>query len=555
MNYFFEIKFKIKMEKNISDLVILSKNKYNINLLETIEHKELFKNLNNNLRNSTFNKSNKTKSNYFIDNNNKNLIIKEEDYQGQVKENITYSNFENGTSIKKAKNSSKSFNNYVKNQIDNFQEIFYNLSPKKNKRCLTQTDSQNNDYDFKIKKKLKKNKSFNENTLKNNNKSLKPKEKINIKNFFFERNSNKKDNNYFDIDYIKEENKCYFKESKKDNSMINNTNLDVYNRLYNKSYYNKKKKSIITNEENNCTFTPQLFSSVKYNECLNDFIKRQEQFNSYIKQKKINLKKDINNKESKKFTFTPNTSCTSASKYSIKLEAQRQEESDLDKTNRLVYDSMKKSEERNNHLKLIYNTQYTFIPCINKNTRKIINNKNNNINNLFYYKQKKSNKNENNNNIKEKKNIEKYINHNYDYIKSNYRNDNELMNRLRKENINKMQKIDNIRKDKEFENDEIYTFKPVINKNNNINNFNNSINYFYNKNPDSYVDYYNKKKYFENKLKRSHSHNCSKNNLYINSNMNYNNNYNNCDYNNYDYNLNYNNFDRPIYEFYEIYDD
>ena len=530
------------MEKNLSDLIILSKNKYNINLLETIEHKELFKNLNHNLRNKTFNKSSKIKNNICMDNNEN--FIKGDDYQG--KENIKHLILENGTSIKKSKINSKSFNNNVKNQIINFQEIFYRLSPKKNKRCLTQTDSQNNEYDLKVKKKLKKNNSFIENKLKKINNSINQKEKINIKNFIFERGSNKKDNNYFDIDYIKDENKCYFKESKKDNLIINNTNLDVYNRLYNKSYYNKKKKNIVTNEESNCTFNPQLFSSIKYNECLDDFIKRQEQFNSYIKQKKINLKNVINNKESKKFTFTPNTSCTSASKYSIKLEAQRQDESYLDKTNRLVYDSMKKIQERNNHLKLIYNTKYTFIPCINKNTRKIINNKNNIINNLYNYKQKKSK--ENNNDIKEKIIIEKYINHNYDNIKSNYKNDNELMNRLKEENINRMKKIDNIRQDQENEIYEVYTFKPVINKNSNINNFHNSINYFYNKNPDSYVDYYNKKKYFENKLNRSHSHNCSKNNLYINSNMNYN-------YNNYNYhNLNCNNFDRPMDEIYEIYE-
>ena len=537
------------MEKNLSDLVVLNKNKYNINLLETIEHKELFKNLNHNLRNKTFNnKSCKIKSDFFMD-GNKSFIIKEENYQG--KENIKHLFFENENSIKKNNISSKSFKNNVKNQINNFNEIFYRLSPKKNKRCLTQTDSQNNEYDLKAKNKLKKNNSFIENKLKKNNNSINQKEKLNIKNFIFERNNNKKDNNYFDIDYIKDENKCYFKESKKDNLIINNTNLDVYNRLYNKSYYNKKKKSIINNEENNCTFNPQLFSSVKYNECLDDFIKRQEKFNSYIKQKKINLKKVINNKESKKFTFTPNTSCTSASKYSIKLEAQRQDESNLDKTNRLVYDSMKKMKEKNNHLKLIYNTQYTFIPCINKNTKKIINNKNKNINNLYYYKQKKSNKKENNNDIKEIINIEKYINHHYDNIKSKYKNDNELMSRLKEENINRMQKIDNIRQDHENEIYEIYTFKPVINKNRNINNFHNSINYFYNKNPDSYVDYYNKKKYFENKLNRSHSHNCSKNNLgYFNSNINYNNNYNNCDYPN----LNYNNYDRPMDEIYEIYE-
>jgi hypothetical protein len=130
------------MEKNLSDLVIFSKNKYNINLLETIEHKELFKNLNNNLRNKTFNnKSCKIKDN--------NKILKEDEYQDKENKHLI---FGNRTSIKKTKISSKSFNNKVKNQINNFQEIFYRLSPKKNKRCLTQTDSQNNEYDLKVKK-------------------------------------------------------------------------------------------------------------------------------------------------------------------------------------------------------------------------------------------------------------------------------------------------------------------------------------------------------------------------------------------------------------------
>ena len=33
------------MENNLSNLVAISRNKYNINLLETIEHKELFQNI------------------------------------------------------------------------------------------------------------------------------------------------------------------------------------------------------------------------------------------------------------------------------------------------------------------------------------------------------------------------------------------------------------------------------------------------------------------------------------------------------------------------------
>ena len=100
---------------------------------------------------------------------------------------------------------------------------------------------------------------------------------------------------------------------------------------------------------------------------INNFIKRQEKFNKYIKQKKINLKQDLCKNESKKYTFTPNTSCTSGSKYSIKLEAQRQDESRLDKTNRMVYDQIKKMEAKNNNLFLMYNNQFSFIPMINKN--------------------------------------------------------------------------------------------------------------------------------------------------------------------------------------------
>ena len=90
----------------------------------------------------------------------------------------------------------------------------------------------------------------------------------------------------------------------------------------------------------------------------------------------------------------------------------------------MVYDSMKKKEDKNNHLFLMYNTQYSFIPSINKNKNINYNsssNNNNNINNSKT-KEKKENsiKKEENKNIKKIKN--KYVNHQYDNIKSNYKN-------------------------------------------------------------------------------------------------------------------------------------
>jgi hypothetical protein len=356
--------------------------------------------------------------------------------------------------------------------------------------------------------------------------------------------SSKKDNNNNRINYQL--------NTYNEQNIQNNNNLDVYNRLYNKNYYKKKKNNIISSKEEDCTFNPKLLS--KFNEKIeiNNFILRQEKFNKYIKQKKINLKKDMNENESKKCTFTPNTSCTSNSKYSIKLEAQRQDESRLDKTNRMVYDQIKKMEAKNNNLFLMYNNQFSFIPMINKNIniKKI---KNPVIKHIPKNIKRNINTDKNENDIKRN---QKYINHQYDNIKSNYKNDKELMTRIKEENKRRKKRIDNMRKERESSQFEGYTFKPDINKNNlsymvNCNyNLNNN---FYKRGferESSYTNNYNKRRNLQNRLNRSYS--CyNKNNLYINSNINYNNfnnskekiYYNNTGYENDIYNYNdYNNY-------------
>ena len=597
------------MNDEISNLLSLSKNKYNINLLETIEHKELFQNLTskinknefNNKHNKQYKKEKKKQNNNEINTDKDYFVINEEDteekeknienkdlYNNNNDHDLYYENEDNNCEqensiqriINKAKNSSKSFKNIVKKKLNNFKGLFNNLSPEKMKRCITQEDFQNNENNNKSKK----------NNINNNIKQEKIKKKeIDIKDFNFERNNKnnnlcREENNYYYSNQFRNdnENKNYFKSSKKNDSNISyynhndntNNNLDVYNRLYNKSYYSKKKNNINTNtnEENNCTFNPQLLSNFKNKkniDCLDNFIKRQEQFNKYIKQKKINLKKDINKIESKKYTFTPNTSCTSGSKYSIKLEAQRLEESNLDKANRLVYDSIKKMKEKNDNLFLMYNTQYSFIPTINK-SKKINNkrNKSNDNNNIKYNIIKKDiNRKREMSAKEEKRNIKKYVNHQYDNIRSNYKNDKELMNRINEENKKRIKRIDNMRKEQENEDFERCTFKPDIQKNNNyyINKLNNiKYNYFDNQDSNremSYVDYYNKKKYYKNRLNRSQSsqnyNRNNNNNWYINSNINYNNysnsncnykdnitdcEYDNCnDYSNHNYNSYYNN--------------
>lgn len=80
------------MKNEISNLVSISKNKFNINLLETIEHKQLFKNINN--VTPKFNSSN------IIDNNNN---IQSQKIDSDTK-NVTKQ------FINKSKNNTKSFN-------------------------------------------------------------------------------------------------------------------------------------------------------------------------------------------------------------------------------------------------------------------------------------------------------------------------------------------------------------------------------------------------------------------------------------------------------------
>ena len=545
------------MENEISNLVSISKNKYSINLLETIEHKDLFQNINNNPQKLIYQEFQK------INNINKDNNI-------HINNNYSEKSNSSNQCLNKSKNSSKSFKDIIKNKINNLKEVFSKYSPEKNIRALTQYNSGNiND-----KKKYKRNFTTSLNKKIKNNKAILKNNLMNFKNQCEDNNFSSKNNEYFRQSRnnglkINPNFMNFNKSSKKDNNnnrinyqlntyneqnIQNNNNLDVYNRLYNKNYYKKKKNNIISSKEEDCTFNPKLLS--KFNEKIeiNNFILRQEKFNKYINQKKINLKKDVNENESKKCTFTPNTSCTSNSKYSIKLEAQRQDESKLDKTNRMVYDQIKKMQVKNNNLYLMYNNKYSFIPMINKKvnlkkTRKI------ELKTVPKIQKRKiiSHKNDNKSN-----NNYKYINHNYDNVNSIYKNDEELMSRLKEENKKRQNKVDILRKEQENKTFEGYTFKPDINKNN-LSYMNNMHNNIYNKilEPEiSYTNNYNKKKIFQNKLNRSNS--CfNKNKLYINSNINYNNindlnndnYYNNDDlitndnyYNNYNNNeINYNN--------------
>ena len=602
------------MEDELSNLITISKNKYNIDLLETIEHKELFSSIpkfnkntsskknksTNKISNNSLSKNKNINSYYIINEENNTLNFPVNDKNDVINDN----NITNASPeiTNKAKINSNNFKNYLNNKIEFFQR------KPKSKSLITKNknEADNNNHQKKPEYDCSYDRRDNENQQmyinKYNNefsftrkKNKKYKKMNNNKNLVINNitadtsniiSSYEKNNPLFLRGVFSNNNSTFSKKNllpKSKNCNINTkNNLDIYSRLYNKQINNKKQN--LTQEKNNkelCAFKPVLDSQLKLKtslKCYDNFIKRQESFNKYLMQKKICLTNDIIQKENKKFTFTPNTSCTSNSKYSIKLEAQRCDESSLDKANRMVYDSVKKIEEKNNELNLLYNERYSFTPLINKN-HKI-------TRSLSFFTPNKKIKNFI---IKEKEHSEKqikYVNHQYDYIKSCYKNDDDLMKRLVEEKEKRTKKIDNIRKEKDDELHEKCTFKPKINKvsehrntysNKNITRYNCLVgnsegndNYIHNddnhmKNR-TYVDLFNKKLELENRNNRnSNKNNYGSGNNYDNNLFNccnyneYNNCANNCinnfnmnDSNN-DYNNDYNNYNNDCDNYNDIF--
>ena len=236
------------------------------------------------------------------------------------------------------------------------------------------------------------------------------------------------------------------------------------------------KTNIFKNNNHNIKFKPEFYTYIKCKtsfECIDNFLKRQKSYNKYISTKKINLKNNKNNIENKSNTFIPNTTFTSNSKYSIKLQAKRFKESKNDKNKRMLYDTMKLRKEKNNILILKHNKSFSFNPNINKYKNK--DNKDLTMKKALTKKNSKNNVNENKN--KELTPV-KYINHKFDYVKSIYKNDGELFKRIKEQSEKKVKKYEKLKTEYDKEKLEGCTFKPDMSKT-------------YYKNL-SYIDKYNK---------------------------------------------------------------
>ena len=297
------------------------------------------------------------------------------------------------------------------------------------------------------------------------------------------------------------------------------TTKNISNKKKSKNDTHKTNKSFLLNKtdvfkrnNNNVKFKPEFYTYIKCKtsfECIDNFLKRQKTYNNYITNKNLNLKNNKNIIDNKIHTFIPNTTITSNSNYSIKLQAKRFNESKNDKAKRMLYNTLKIRKEKKDNIILKHNKSFSFNPNINKYKYK---NKDLTIKKTLTKKSIKNNKNENNNN-KELTPV-KYKNHQYDYVKSIYRNDNELLKRIKEQSEKKIKKYEKLKNEYENEKLEGCTFKPDISKThnkslnyvtkynkdrNNKNNIgNNSYNEKDNKNF-TYMDFYQFKKNNRNK--------------------------------------------------------
>ena len=487
----------MEKEINLEDINKNHQDKLNINLLDTIENKDLFKNLlikDNNIYSQT---NNKTINNHIL-NENKNQIQSDINNLTQNKENqiniktnndakiseesnndnkINYISFKDFMSKKKNKNISKSVSVTKKKFSIKNNNIQKDETHKKRKKYSKSNKSKKKDNDIKEEKIEKKKYSkermeINQQRLNNlyndykkilNKRENKKKElyEEEIKDFSFSPKINKysklliQNNSHYSKpiflrnndkkDFYKKKHEINFTHIPKINKNSKYNNLDVYNRLYNKNKINNKTHKNM----DDIPFRPITNYNFKYQKCNNipfqNILKRQLLLDEYINQHKIDI--NNNNQELIKLSYTPNTSCTSNSKYSIKPENQRLFMPYFNKISGIISKMKINKKPKRNH------TLNNVSDCIlneNKNKINIKNNYSENENDILdnnnsYYLNHINNQNSfNNKNIQLegipfkslntiKKNV--YRKHEKTVIKSNHIKENTVSNYLNKINL------------------------------------------------------------------------------------------------------------------------
>lgn len=245
------------------------------------------------------------------------------------------------------------------------------------------------------------------------------------------------------------------------------TGNDVYNRLYRENTKNEtENRSYINKELDECTFTPNICSKSMLGSGeiyegdpgnINDFLERQK---IYDEIKKDRLNRKISKANSKnEYTFKPKINLTSD--ILVKTNSLRANENQKDKYDRL-YEDYKKIQNRKEQLESFYNAQYDFKPKINELSRFI--GREPTVHNLYQGNKSTDNPHtEEHNNFSTTLNNKSYMNtrgsmssyidnectfqpklnnnSKYDYVKSNYKNDEAILERINDEVKSKNEKI------------------------------------------------------------------------------------------------------------------
>ena len=249
---------------------------------------------------------------------------------------------------------------------------------------------------------------------------------------------------------------------------------DVYDRLY-KENINKDLKNLGNRELKECTFAPKVNAisnllvsnngqNLNYynstgdqyeinNENMKDFLERQK---IYEDKKKKNLEK--NKEKNKQYTFKPEIN--SNSDLLVKCNPERLLEKNTDKYSRLYQDAERikqKKEKLENEL----NNKYDYTPKINELSKYIGRKPGIEELNLMPEKNYKNTKTE-----EEEYDFmpQIYQNSKYKNIKSNYKNDQGILNRINEEMEIKNKKIETLQKIKENDAISKFNFIPEINK-------------------------------------------------------------------------------------------
>ena len=251
------------------------------------------------------------------------------------------------------------------------------------------------------------------------------------------------------------------------NNTSYDTGNDVYNRLYRENTKNENEnRSYINKELDECTFTPNICSKSVLGPGetyegdpgnINDFLERQK---IYDEIKKDRLNRKISQANSKnEYTFKPKINLTSD--ILVKTNSLRANENQKDKYDRL-YEDYKKIQNRKEQLESFYNAQYDFKPKINELSRFI--GRDPTVHNLYQGNKSTDNpQTEDRNNVSTTLNNKSYMNtkgsmssyidnectfqpklnnnSKYDYVKSNYKNDEAILARINDEVKSKNEKI------------------------------------------------------------------------------------------------------------------